>query len=306
MAARMKSGDEIRCVREGRVDECAPRGIRLECVIPAEGCVWFRLAPECVLVIEFTTRVFVSWAVTRRGHLRFKMYVDYFGFPFFRGIILPRFPSFPIPRFPAFPLRLFPTSSTYMFHSHLGEIQVEKLLLTTHTIILQGVMADGIETVIEKGSDIHLNVFKIVMENPNSPNEPNEAIPEVNPVIPEPNHVDDAYDPNEMVDIPDDEELLEEDDDMNENFNDEDIEDEDVEIEVDDDAELIFPYEVEGDQTLPPRDESSDSKPPNAESSDSKSEDEEIEVAPEVDVAPEVEVAPEVDVVPEATVGTST
>ncbi|GJY61099.1 hypothetical protein Tco_0461756 [Tanacetum coccineum] len=45
------------------------------------------------------------------------------------------------------------------------------------------------------------------MENPNSPNESNEAIPEVNPVIPEPNHVGDAHDPNERVDIPNDEEL---------------------------------------------------------------------------------------------------
>ncbi|GJR31390.1 hypothetical protein Tco_1107622 [Tanacetum coccineum] len=87
---------------------------------------------------------------------------------------------------------------------------------------------------------------------------------------------------------------------MNENVNNEDIEDEDVEIEFDDDAELIFPYKVEGDQTPPPRDESSDSEPPNTESSDSESEDE------EVDVAPEVEVAPEVDITPEATVGTST
>ncbi|GKB30170.1 hypothetical protein Tco_0869571 [Tanacetum coccineum] len=86
---------------------------------------------------------------------------------------------------------------------------------------------------------------------------------------------------------------LEEDDDMNENVNNEDIEDEDVEIEVDDDAELIFPYEVEGDQTLPPRDESSDSEPPNAESSDSISSDSESEDE-------------EVDVAPEATVGTST
>ncbi|GJU65929.1 hypothetical protein Tco_1247764, partial [Tanacetum coccineum] len=134
------------------------------------------------------------------------------------------------------------------------------------------------------------------MENPNSPNEPNGAIPKVNPVIPEPNHVEDAHDPNEMVDIPDDEELvdyneddeeeteeepeeepekepkeepepnnghgnqfaqhpnpqpgnmngwLEDDDDMNKNVNNEIIEDEDVEIEVDDDAELIFPYEDE-------------------------------------------------------------
>ncbi|GKF08911.1 hypothetical protein Tco_0043135, partial [Tanacetum coccineum] len=118
----------------------------------------------------------------------------------------------------------------------------------------------------------------IVMDNPNSPNEPNEDIPEENLVIPEPNHVEDAHDPNEMVDIPDDEELvdydgdneeepeeepkpnnghrnqfaqhpnpqpsnmngwLEEDDDMNENVNNEDIEDEDVEIEVDDDVEEV-------------------------------------------------------------------
>ncbi|GKA03666.1 hypothetical protein Tco_0676447 [Tanacetum coccineum] len=46
------------------------------------------------------------------------------------------------------------------------------------------------------------------MENPNSLNKSNEAIPEVNLVIPEPNHVGDAHDPNEMVDIPDDEELV--------------------------------------------------------------------------------------------------
>ncbi|GJX10208.1 putative reverse transcriptase domain-containing protein [Tanacetum coccineum] len=145
--------------------------------------------------------------------------------------------------------------------------------------------------------DDYSRSLKIVMENPNHLNEPNEAIPEVNPVVPKPNQVKDAHDPNEMVDITDDEEL--EDDDMNENVNNEDIVDEDVEIEVDDDAELIFPYEVEGDQTLPPRDESSDSEPPNAElsnfvSSDFESEDEEIDVAPEVDVAPG------------ATVGTST
>ncbi|GKA51048.1 reverse transcriptase domain-containing protein [Tanacetum coccineum] len=50
--------------------------------------------------------------------------------------------------------------------------------------------------------------LKIVKENPNHLNEPNEAIPKVNPVIPEPNHVEDAHDPNEMVDIPDDEELV--------------------------------------------------------------------------------------------------
>ncbi|GJW42652.1 hypothetical protein Tco_0071451 [Tanacetum coccineum] len=147
------------------------------------------------------------------------------------------------------------------------------------------------------------------MENPNHPNEPNKAILE-------PNYVVDVHDPNEMVDIPDDIDLVDYDG-VNEGVNNEDIEDEDVEIEldddaelifpyeshlmrshliveieVDDDAELIFPYEVEGDQTPPPRDESSDSEPPNAESSDSvssdsKSEDEEVDVAAEVDVAPE-------------------
>ncbi|GKF22414.1 hypothetical protein Tco_0074736 [Tanacetum coccineum] len=104
---------------------------------------------------------------------------------------------------------------------------------------------------------------------------------------------------------------LEENDGVNEGVNNEDIKDEDVEIKLNDDAELIFPYEVEGDKTLPHGGVSSNSKPPNAEppnaeSSDSESEDEEIEVAPEVDVAPEVEVAPEVDVAPEATIGTST
>nr|GEU86841.1 hypothetical protein [Tanacetum cinerariifolium] len=49
------------------------------------------------------------------------------------------------------------------------------------------------------------------MDNPNSLNKPNEDIPEENPVIPEPNHVEDAHDPNEMVDIPDDEDLVDHD-----------------------------------------------------------------------------------------------
>ncbi|GJV99203.1 hypothetical protein Tco_1554455 [Tanacetum coccineum] len=86
-----------------------------------------------------------------------------------------------------------------------------------------------------------------------------------------------------------------EDDDINENVNDEDIEDEDVEIKVDDEAELIFPYEVDGDQTPPLPTEPSDSEPPiaelpNAESSDSvssdsessdfESEDEEADITP--------------------------
>ncbi|GKE33849.1 hypothetical protein Tco_1453171 [Tanacetum coccineum] len=78
-----------------------------------------------------------------------------------------------------------------------------------------------------------------------------------------------------MVDIPDDIDLVD--------YNDKDPEEdpkehpeeereEDVDIELEDDVELIFPYEVEGDKTPPPRDVSYDSE----------SEDEEIDVAPEV------------------------
>nr|GEX09252.1 hypothetical protein [Tanacetum cinerariifolium] len=116
--------------------------------------------------------------------------------------------------------------------------------------------------------------LKIVMENPNHLNEPNEAIPEVNPVVPEPNQVTDIHDPNEMVDIPDDIDLV----DYDEEDSEEDPE-EDVDIELEDDAELIFPYEVEGDKTPPPGDVSSDSV-----SSESESEDEEVYVAPEATV----------------------
>ncbi|GJZ57002.1 hypothetical protein Tco_0612496 [Tanacetum coccineum] len=130
------------------------------------------------------------------------------------------------------------------------------------------------------------------MKNSNPLNKPNEAILEVNPVVPEPNQVVDIHDPNEMVDIPDDVDLvdydgddeenpkedpkedpeeepkpnnrfvnqfaphvdphqpgvmigwLEENDGVNEGVNDEDIKDEDVKIELDDDAEMIFPYEM--------------------------------------------------------------
>ncbi|GKD92006.1 hypothetical protein Tco_1371843, partial [Tanacetum coccineum] len=58
----------------------------------------------------------------------------------------------------------------------------------------------------------------IVMENPTHPNEPNEDIPKENLVIPELNHVEDAHDPNEMVDIPDDEELVDYDEDDEEDL----------------------------------------------------------------------------------------
>ncbi|GJX11010.1 hypothetical protein Tco_0200869, partial [Tanacetum coccineum] len=125
--------------------------------------------------------------------------------------------------------------------------------------------------------------LKIVMENPNHLNEPNKAIPKVNLVVPEPNQVADIHDTNKMVDIPDDIELVDYDDEDPKEDSEEELEpnnrhgnqfaqhpnpqqpDEDVEIKVDDNAELIFPYEVEGDQTPPPRDESSDSEPPNTE-----------------------------------------
>ncbi|GJU69867.1 hypothetical protein Tco_1256126, partial [Tanacetum coccineum] len=124
--------------------------------------------------------------------------------------------------------------------------------------------------------------LKIVMENPNHLNEPNEAILEVNPVVPEPNQVTDIHDPNKMVNIPDDIDLVDYDDEDPEEDPKEDPEEEpkeDVDIEIEDDAELIFPYEVEGDKTPPPRDVSSDSV-----SSDSESEDEEVDVAPEATV----------------------
>ncbi|GKB38948.1 putative reverse transcriptase domain-containing protein [Tanacetum coccineum] len=78
------------------------------------------------------------------------------------------------------------------------------------------------------------------MENPNHLNEPNEAIPEVNPVVPEPNQVVDIHDPNEMVDILDDIDLVDYDnEDLEEDPEEEPEEEpeEDVEIELDNDSE---------------------------------------------------------------------
>nr|GEY71990.1 hypothetical protein [Tanacetum cinerariifolium] len=120
------------------------------------------------------------------------------------------------------------------------------------------------------------------MENPNHLNEPNEAIPEVNPIVPEPNQVTDIHDPNKMVDIPDDIDLVGYDKEDSKEDPEEEPEEEpekDVDIELEDDAELIFPYEVEGDKTSPPGDVSSDSV-----SSKSELEDKEVDVAPEVTV----------------------
>ncbi|GJW41941.1 putative reverse transcriptase domain-containing protein [Tanacetum coccineum] len=129
-------------------------------------------------------------------------------------------------------------------------------------------------------------VEEIVMENPNHLNEPNKVIPEVNPVVPEPNQVVNIHDPNEMVDILDDIDLVDYDEEDHEEDPEEDPEEnpkeepeEDVDIEIEDDAKLIFPYEVEGDKTPLPGDVSSDSV-----SSDSESEDKEVDVALEATI----------------------
>ncbi|GKB57542.1 putative reverse transcriptase domain-containing protein [Tanacetum coccineum] len=100
------------------------------------------------------------------------------------------------------------------------------------------------DQMFEVGFDI-IRSLKIVMENSNHLNEPNEAILEVNPVVPELNQVVDIHDPNEMLDIPDDIDLV----DYDEEDPEEDPE-EDVDIELEDDAELIFPYEVEEDEEV--------------------------------------------------------
>nr|GEX51288.1 putative reverse transcriptase domain-containing protein [Tanacetum cinerariifolium] len=92
----------------------------------------------------------------------------------------------------------------------------------------------------------------------------------------------------------------------------EDDENEDVDIDKDDDAEIIFPYEVQGDQTPLPRDESSDYEF-EAEEADDELDVEEAGVEPKVEeagVEPEAEgadvelEAKESDGAPEATIGT--
>nr|GFD05174.1 hypothetical protein [Tanacetum cinerariifolium] len=70
----------------------------------------------------------------------------------------------------------------------------------------------------------------------------------------------------------------------------EDDENEDVNIKEDDDAEIIFPYEVQGDQTSPPGDESSNSE------FEAEEADDELEI--------EEASAEEPDSAPEATIGT--
>nr|GEV62833.1 hypothetical protein [Tanacetum cinerariifolium] len=87
---------------------------------------------------------------------------------------------------------------------------------------------------------------------------------------PEPNQVVDIHDPNEMVDIPDDIDLVDYDEGDSKEEPEEEPE-EDVNIKLEDDAELIFPYEVEAEKTPPPGDVSSDSV-----SFESESENEEV------------------------------
>nr|GEY10025.1 hypothetical protein [Tanacetum cinerariifolium] len=94
---------------------------------------------------------------------------------------------------------------------------------------------------------------------------------------------------------------VDDDDDVDEQDN----ENEDVDIEEDDDVEIIFPYEVQGDQTLPPRDESSDSNSkPEAEEADDELEVEEAGVEPEAEGADVELEAEEPNGVSEATIGT--
>nr|GEY01057.1 hypothetical protein [Tanacetum cinerariifolium] len=98
----------------------------------------------------------------------------------------------------------------------------------------------------------------------------------------------------------------------NDDVEEEDDENEDVDIEEDDDAEIIFLYEVQGDQTPSPRDESFDSEF-EAEEADDELEVEEAGVEPEVEEAgdePKAEgvdeelEAEEPDGAPEATIRT--
>nr|GFB37207.1 hypothetical protein [Tanacetum cinerariifolium] len=173
--------------------------------------------------------------------------------------------------------------------------------------------------------------------NPKNLNVPNEGVPEE-----EPHHLLDFEKEDPEMEIEEEEpeeELVEEseplpghgdqfdahpnpqpgnmngwvDDDDDDDEEEEDEENEDANIEEDDDAEIIFPYEVQCDQTPPPRDESSDSdSEPEAEEADNEPEakdaDDELEVE-EAGVEPEAEgadvelEAEEPDGVPEAAIG---
>nr|GFC87407.1 hypothetical protein [Tanacetum cinerariifolium] len=103
-----------------------------------------------------------------------------------------------------------------------------------------------------------ITMTQIVMANPNPENlnVPNKGVPEEDPhhLL----HYDEEEDPEMKIEEeePEEEPVDDDDDDVEEE---DDEENEDADMEEDDDAEIIFPYEVQGDQTPPPRDESSDS-----------------------------------------------
>nr|GEZ29363.1 hypothetical protein [Tanacetum cinerariifolium] len=100
--------------------------------------------------------------------------------------------------------------------------------------------------------------------------------------------------------------------DDNDDVKEEDDENEDVDIKEDNDDEIIFPYEVQGDQTPPPRDESFDSEfeaeeaddELEAEEADDELEVEEAGIEPEAEGADVELEAEEPDGAPEATIGT--
>nr|GEW33880.1 putative reverse transcriptase domain-containing protein [Tanacetum cinerariifolium] len=149
-------------------------------------------------------------------------------------------------------------------------------------------------------SGLHKRRKKIVMANLNHENlnVPNEGVPEEDPY-----HLLD-YDEEEDSEMDIDEEEPEEDPvDDDYDVEEEDKENEDVDIEEDDDAEIIFPYEVQGDQTPPPRDESFDSEP-EVKEADDELEVEEASVEPEAEGADVELEAEEPDGAPEATIGT--
>nr|GEZ77538.1 putative reverse transcriptase domain-containing protein [Tanacetum cinerariifolium] len=143
--------------------------------------------------------------------------------------------------------------------------------------------------------------------NPKDPNVPNKDVPKEDPY-----HLLD-YDKEEDLEMDIEEEELEEDPveepkplaghgdqfdahpnprpgningwmDDNDDVEEEDDENQDADIKEDDDAEIIFPYDVQGDQTPPPRDESSDSEF-EAEEADDELEVEEAGAEPEVEEA---------------------
>nr|GFB10380.1 putative zinc finger, CCHC-type, retrotransposon Gag domain protein [Tanacetum cinerariifolium] len=127
--------------------------------------------------------------------------------------------------------------------------------------------------------------------NPEDPNTPNEEVSKEDPY-----HLldfDEKEDPEMNIEEDEPEEDPEEDD-----------ENEDVDIEEDDDAEIIFPYEVQGDQTSQPGDESYDFEF-KAEEADDELGVEEAGVELEAEGADVELEAEEPDGTAEATIGTS-